>query len=190
MNVSTRSEPAIIARPIHPRRLRRMWVAVPIAAGTLTLATACGTGGGTSTAASSGSMSAPAGTGAPLATSTTKLGTILVDDNGRTVYEFANDTGNTSTCNGDCAHDWPPVAATGTPPAAPTGVSGDLGSTTREDGTGQLTVAGHPVYTFEGDSAPGQTNGNGITLNGGRWSAVSPSGAPVGTASSSASTGY
>jgi predicted lipoprotein with Yx(FWY)xxD motif len=70
------------------------------------------------------------------------------------------------------------------------GVTGELGSTTRSDGSKQLTVAGHPVYTYEGDSAPGQTHGNGITLNGGRWSAVSSSGSPVSTTSSSSSTGY
>jgi predicted lipoprotein with Yx(FWY)xxD motif len=59
------------------------------------------------------------------------------------------------------------------------GVSGALGSTTRSDGTEQLTVGGHPVYTFQGDSAPGQTNGQGITIDGGLWTVVSPAGAPV-----------
>jgi predicted lipoprotein with Yx(FWY)xxD motif len=57
-------------------------------------------------------------------------------------------------------------------------VSGTLGTTTRSDGSHQLSVAGHPVYTFSGDSAPGQTNGQGINLNGGLWTVVSPSGAP------------
>jgi hypothetical protein len=51
-------------------------------------------------------------------------------------------------------------------------------------------VAGHPVYTFEGDSKPGQTNGSGITLNGGLWTAVSPNGSPLAASSSSGTTGY
>jgi predicted lipoprotein with Yx(FWY)xxD motif len=135
-------------------------------------------------------MPAPAATGAVLATASTSLGTVLVDGTGRTVYEFANDTGAMSTCNGGCASDWPPVVASATLPNSVAGVAGELRSTTRADGRTQLTVAGHPVYTYEGDSAPGQTNGNGITLNGGRWSAVSSSGSPVSTTSSSSSTGY
>jgi peptide/nickel transport system substrate-binding protein len=52
------------------------------------------------------------------------------------------------------------------------------GTTTRSDGSHQLTVAGHPVYTFAGDTSPGQTKGQGITLNGGLWTVVSPSGSP------------
>jgi hypothetical protein len=83
-----------------------------------------------------------------------------------------------------------PVAAPDTLPTSLPGVPAELGSTKRDDGTQQLTVAGHPVYTFEGDSKPGQTNGNGITLNGGLWTAVSPNGSPVAASSSSGMTGY
>jgi predicted lipoprotein with Yx(FWY)xxD motif len=156
------------------------------------LTAACGgpTYGGSTSAASSASLPAAAGTGAVVATATTGLGTILVDGRGRTVYEFANDKVNRSTCDGECAADWPPVTTPGSMPANLAGVSGRLGSTMRADGSRQLTVAGHPVYTFSGDSAPGQTHGNGITLNGGRWTAVTPAGSPVGTSSSSTSTGY
>jgi predicted lipoprotein with Yx(FWY)xxD motif len=59
------------------------------------------------------------------------------------------------------------------------GVTGKLGVATRSDGGRQLSVAGHPVYTFVGDSAPGQTNGQGVALNGGLWTVVSPAGAPL-----------
>jgi hypothetical protein len=59
------------------------------------------------------------------------------------------------------------------------GVTGELGATERDDGSAQLTVAHHPVYTFSGDAAPGQTNGQGVTLDGGLWTVVSPAGAPV-----------
>jgi predicted lipoprotein with Yx(FWY)xxD motif len=183
-----------VRRPIAPNRRRRTWFAVPVAMGALALTAACQPYSGTSNAASSAAPApSSAAAGAVLATETTDLGTVLVNAEGRTVYDFANDKGSTSTCNGECAHDWMPVAAPGALPASVTGVSAHLGSTTRDDGTQQLTVAGHPVYTFEGDSAPGQTNGNGITLNGGRWTAVSPNGSPLGakTASSGApSYGY
>jgi len=82
------------------------------------------------------------------------------------------------------------VAAPEALPASLPGVPAELGSTTRTDGTKQLTVAGHPVYTFQGDSAPGQTNGNGITLNGGLWTVVSPQGSSLAAASSQSPTGY
>jgi predicted lipoprotein with Yx(FWY)xxD motif len=69
------------------------------------------------------------------------------------------------------------------------GVTGAIGPTARSDGTRQLTVAGHPVYTFTGDSTPGQTNGQGMVLNGGLWTAVSPAGAAVAASASSSNSG-
>jgi predicted lipoprotein with Yx(FWY)xxD motif len=124
-----------------------------------------------------------------VATASTGLGTILVNGTGRTVYEFGKDTGSRSTCDSGCAFVWPPVAAPATLPASLPGVSGQLGSTTRTDGSKQLTIAGHPVYTYSGDNAAGDTTGQGIQLNGGVWNVVSPAGAPVtGSASSSSST--
>ncbi len=117
-------------------------------------------------------------TGKAISASATSLGTILVDGRGRTVYVFANDKTNVSECDGVCAADWPPVPAPSPLPASLPGVSGALGTTTRSDGSRQLSVAGHPVYTFAGDTAPGQTKGQGITLNGGLWTVVSPSGVP------------
>jgi len=129
----------------------------------------------------SGSVQAPvpAATGDPVSAQTTELGTILVDGQGRTIYQFANDKNNTSTCAAVCAADWPFVPA---PPSLPTsspGVIGKVGSTTRDDGHRQLTVAGHPLYTFVGDSTPGQTNGQGLNLDGGVWTVVSPAGVPL-----------
>jgi predicted lipoprotein with Yx(FWY)xxD motif len=166
-------------------RRRRLWAAVPLAVGTLALTAACGSSyGGTTTAASSAPASTPAATGAVLAAASTGLGTILVDGTGLTVYDFANDTGSTSTCSGGCAAIWRPVAAPDPLPASLAGVPAELGQTARTDGTEQLTVAGHPVYTYQGDDAPGQTNGNGITLNGGLWTAVSPDGSPLAANSS------
>jgi predicted lipoprotein with Yx(FWY)xxD motif len=118
------------------------------------------------------------GSGPLVSTASTGIGTVLVAGNGRTVYEFANDRGSMSTCTVACAVDWPPVLAPASTPASVPGVSGKLGSAIR-DGSRQLTIASHPVYTFAGDRAPGQTDGQGLTLNGGLWTAVIPSGAPL-----------
>jgi predicted lipoprotein with Yx(FWY)xxD motif len=125
---------------------------------------------------------------AALRVDNTSLGAILVDRKGDTIYEFAKDTNGTSVCNGECANDWPPVAAPASLPTSWPGVTGELGITTRQDGTRQLTVGGHPLYTFEGDSAPGQTNGQGLVLNGGLWTVVSAAGAPVSNAKAAPAT--
>jgi predicted lipoprotein with Yx(FWY)xxD motif len=121
--------------------------------------------------------------GQAIAAQSTSLGVILVDGSGRTVYEFANDTNGTSACTGACAANWPPVAAPAPLPTSLSGVTGQLGAITRDDGSSQLTIAGHPLYTFAGDTAPGQTNGQGKILDGGLWTVASAAGAPVTSAS-------
>jgi predicted lipoprotein with Yx(FWY)xxD motif len=129
---------------------------------------------------SGGPVPTPAATGDLVSAQPTSLGTILVDGTGRTVYNFANDTNGVSTCtDAACTANWPFVPAPAALPASLPGVTSALDSTTRPDGARQLTVAGHPVYTFAGDSLPGQTNGQGQTLNGGVWTVVSPAGAPI-----------
>jgi predicted lipoprotein with Yx(FWY)xxD motif len=121
----------------------------------------------------------PSANGELVSAQPTSLGTVLVDGRGHTVYLFANDKTAQSTCTGGCAANWPFVAAPATQPTTAAGVTGALGVTTRSDGARQVTVAGHPVYTFAGDSAPGQTKGQNVTLDGGLWTAVSPSGSAV-----------
>ena len=153
----------------HPRR---RILALSVAAAALTVA------GCSSDSSGAAPGPIPTANGDAVSAQATSLGSILVDGRGRTVYEFANDTGSTSTCTGSCASVWLPVAAPATLPASEPGVTGKLGSTTRSDGARQLTVAGHPVYTFAGDSAPGQTNGQGKVLDGGLWTVVSPAGTP------------
>jgi predicted lipoprotein with Yx(FWY)xxD motif len=148
-------------------------VLVSLATAGLALTGACSSSGG-----SGSSGAAPPATGKPVSAQSTSLGTILVDGRGRTVYVFANDKANVSSCDGACAADWPPVPAPSSLPASLPGVKGKIGMTARSDGSHQLTVAGHPVYTFSGDSAAGQTKGQGVTLNGGLWTVVLPSGAP------------
>jgi predicted lipoprotein with Yx(FWY)xxD motif len=144
-------------------------------------AVACSGGSGTSASAP-----VPTAGGGLLTAQATSLGTILVEGKGRTVYEFANDKNGKSTCTGGCAANWPFVAAPATPPASLPGVTGQLGTTTRSDGARQVTVGGHPLYTFAGDSGPGQTNGQGVVLDGGLWTAASPAGAPITSAASGA----
>jgi len=94
---------------------------------------------------------------------------LLTNANGLTLYWFAPDSAGKSACYGDCAAYWPPV--TGTPTAGP-GVTGRLGTITRTDGTTQATYDGHPLYTYVGDSGPGQDGGNNLNLNGGLWHIV------------------
>ena len=110
----------------------------------------------------------------------TRLGKILVDGRGMTVYLFAGDTGHDSTCYGDCVRFWPPVLTTGAPLAGAGAKAALLGTTTRTDGSLQVTYAGHPLYRFDLDS-PGDAIGQGVNGFGGLWWVVSPSGAAITT---------
>ena len=109
---------------------------------------------------------APVATGTGLKTATIGGTTILTNAKGFTLYSFAPDTPATSKCYGSCAAYWPPVTG---PAAASPGVPGRVGTIRRTDGTEQLTYNGHPLYTYVGDSAPGQARGNNLNLNGGLW---------------------
>jgi predicted lipoprotein with Yx(FWY)xxD motif len=104
------------------------------------------------------------------------LGTMLVDDEGRTLYLFLADKGPSSTCDGDCASNWPALTVSGQPSAGDGVDDSALGTTDRPDGTTQVTFDGHPLYTFAGDQAAGDTNGQGI---GDLWYVVSPGGTPI-----------
>jgi predicted lipoprotein with Yx(FWY)xxD motif len=107
------------------------------------------------------------------------LGRILVDAHGKTLYLWAHDKGNKSTCNGDCAEYWPPLITRGRP-SAMAGVHANLlGASRRNDGRMQVTYAGHPLYYFVQDARPGQTKGEGLTGFGGRWDPVSAAGNAV-----------
>jgi predicted lipoprotein with Yx(FWY)xxD motif len=112
---------------------------------------------------------APAVTGTALKTTTIGGTTILTNAKGFTLYSFAPDTPATSKCYGSCAVYWPPV--TGTAAAGP-GLPGKVTTITRTGGSHQLTYNGHPLYTYIGDSAPGQARGNNLNLNGGLWHEV------------------
>jgi predicted lipoprotein with Yx(FWY)xxD motif len=112
---------------------------------------------------------APAATGTALKTTTIGGTIVLTNAKGFTLYSFSPDTPATSKCYGSCAAYWPPV--TGTAAASP-GVPGRVGTIKRTDGSEQLTYNGHPLYTYIGDTAPGQARGNNLNLNGGLWHEV------------------
>ncbi len=91
---------------------------------------------------------------------------VLTNAAGRTLYWFAADTPTRSACTGSCAAYWPPVTG---PLTAGPGVTGRLGTIQRPGGSRQETFNGHPLYTYIGDTGPGQAHGNNLNLNGGRW---------------------
>jgi predicted lipoprotein with Yx(FWY)xxD motif len=110
---------------------------------------------------------APAASGGPVLRARQIGGvSVLTNANGITVYSFAPDSPAKSACYGSCAAYWPPVA--GNESGGP-GVTGKIGTIKRTDGSTQATYDGHPLYTYIGDSAPGQDKGNKINLNGGLW---------------------
>ena len=171
----------------RPRiRQRRRWALLVLPAGAAGLAAlaACGSSG--TSASSSGASTPSASTSAAAAASglkTAKVGgvTVLTNAQGFTLYSFAPDTATKSACNGACATSWPPVAA----PANTAVVKAPFATITRSGGSTQLTFRGHPLYTFVGDSSPGQAKGNGVNAFGGLWHEAPASGtAPAGTSPS------
>ena len=141
-----------------------------------------GCGGGGSSSSSSGAAGGEAkptssgGGGTISATEVSGLGSVLVDSEGVTVYEFTPDEGMTSVCYGECEAAWPPVVASGKVTAGEGAMSADLGTTKRKDGTEQVTYKGHPLYTFVGDKAPGEANGQEAE---GTWFALDQGGTAV-----------
>jgi predicted lipoprotein with Yx(FWY)xxD motif len=139
------------------------------------LATACGSSpatGGTNPSPS------PAAAGAKVAVANNaKLGQILVDEKGMTLYLFVKDTGTSSTCYDQCAAFWPPLLTTGTPLAGSGVNQSMLGTTTRTDGKVEVTYAGHPLYYFLKDKAPGDITGQGVNGFGDLWWVLTPAGA-------------
>jgi predicted lipoprotein with Yx(FWY)xxD motif len=155
------------------------------ALGALVLA-GCGGGGGSSTSegGSGGneqtSSSSSEGGGTTLsAAEVSGLGTVLVNSEGFTVYQFGKDQGTTSSCYGECEEAWMPVTIKGAPTAGGGAISSQLGTTKRKDGTLQVTYAGHPLYTFIEDKGPGEANGNELEEFGGTWSALDEAGSAV-----------
>src|SRR6266851_3327597 len=173
-----------MSAPPHERRdtMRyRRWAPAVLAIPALLLA-ACGssTSPGTKSASAMSTTSMPTPSGsmggsgmsssgmAALEKIKTGIGPVLADAKGFTLYWYAKDTRMSSACTGSCAKAWPPVAGK---PAAAMGVRlvGKFGTITRGTGVLQATYKRHPLYTYAGDSAPGQVKGNGL---GGIWHAL------------------
>ena len=167
--------------------MRRTWGAVGLAAAVLAIA-ACGSSASSSSSPPAAAASSPAaGSSATTLKSTTINGTqVLTNSAGFTLYWFVPDTSTTSKCTGSCAAFWPPVKG---PATAGSGVTGTLGTITRPDGSTQAAYDGHPLYTYAGDSAPGQAKGNGLNVSGGVWHEVTVSGGAAPAASTSPSAG-
>lgn len=124
----------------------------------------------------------------------TKLGKILVDAQGRTLYRFEKDNGAKSTCFGACASAWPPLMTTGTPTAGPGATASLIATISRSDGAPEVTYHNQPLYHYTGDHAAGDTNGQGLNTFGAGWDVLFPTGtklegASSGSASSSSSGG-
>jgi predicted lipoprotein with Yx(FWY)xxD motif len=114
------------------------------------------------------------------AASAPKLGRILVDSKGFTLYDFHKDKGTTSACYGACAGVWPPLTTEGAPQTGEGASASKLGTTKRKDGTIQVTYAGHPLYTYTADTKPGEANGNDFSSYGAQWYALLPNGEEAG----------
>ena len=156
--------------------------AAGLAALTLVL-TGCGTSG--SSAYGGGYGAAPpatpsaAGMAATVDLHNSSLGPILVDAQGRTLYLFEADKNGKSACSGPCATAWPPLLSNGAPQAAMGASASLIGTTARGDGGSQVTYAGHPLYYFIGDKAPGDVTGEGINQFGAKWYVVGKDGKKI-----------
>jgi predicted lipoprotein with Yx(FWY)xxD motif len=154
------------ARP-RPRVLAGMRAAVSVVVGAVgAVSVAALVLFGVALASAGGEPASATDAGVTLKTTAIGGVTVLTNAKGLTLYWFAPDSPAASRCTGSCAAYWPPVA--GIPKAGP-GVSGKLGTIKRPGGAAQATYDGHPLYTYIGDSAPGQANGNKLDLNGGYW---------------------
>jgi predicted lipoprotein with Yx(FWY)xxD motif len=137
----------------------------------LTAAVALGATAGLAAAASAPSSPAK------VSVRSTKLGKVLVNGKGVTLYLFGKDKKNKSACSGACAQAWPPLLTKGKPMASGGASAAKLGTTKRADGTTQVTYNGHPLYTFIQDhNKAGSTAGEGINAFGAVWDVVGTNG--------------
>jgi predicted lipoprotein with Yx(FWY)xxD motif len=158
--------------------MRKAFASAAILAALTVALAACG--GNDDGASGTAAPAAPATTaaqesgGATVAVASSRLGDILVDADGRTLYAFTKDKGDQSACSGACATNWPALTGTAT---AGTGAQASLLSTSMQaNGTAQVTYDGRPLYYFAGDTKPGDTKGQGVSNV---WFAVTASGALV-----------
>jgi len=155
------------------------------------LLAACG--GTSEEPAGQGQGSRPAATAAPPANAAgvklaqSKLGQVLTDDKGRTLYAFTPDKDSKSTCYDTCAQTWPPLVAQAAPAGGGGVTASLLGTTDRTDGSKQVTYKSWPLYYYSGDQQPGDVNGQGL---GDKWFVVGADGSLVKKAGASSGGGY
>ncbi len=179
-----------ISRHFFPLGFLVLLTLVLAACGSSTSTTTSSYGSGsattpTATTSTSTTPTSPATTGKSYATPTTSTGntnavairtatatvngkteTILTNAQGMTLYYFTPDSKTKVACSGGCASTWPPLAVTGASAiSSTTKLPGMLTAVTSTNGS-QVQYEGHFLYTYTGDSAPGQTNGEGV---GGKW---------------------
>ena len=165
--------------------LRRPLVALAALVAVGALAAACG-GNGSGGGGLYGGGGGPASTGggptgvATVTAASTKLGMVLVDGSGRTLYLFEKDQPDQSACSDVCAAAWPVDHSSGTPRAGSGVQASLLGTIKRSDNTTQVTYNHHPLYYYSGDSGAGQQNGQGLNAFGAAWFVVAPAGGKVG----------
>jgi predicted lipoprotein with Yx(FWY)xxD motif len=154
----------------------------------------CGVSGGGGLYGGQSSPAPTATSGSASSTSVIKLGAVtvkgqnenaLMDSRGYTLYYFDQDTTSAAACTGACAQTWPPLQASGTTVTAPSGLSGTLAVMQGANGS-QVSYNGHPLYTYSGDTGPGQSNGEGVQ---GLWH-VALTTTPVNTNGNSGGYGY
>jgi predicted lipoprotein with Yx(FWY)xxD motif len=155
--------------------MRKLLVLIPIAALALAGSSATATG----KPASAPVATASAAKHAVVKTRSTSLGTILVDSRGRTLYLFRKDTGRRSQCSGACASAWPPLITRQKPRARGAARQSKLSTSRRANGARQVLYKGHPLYRYAFDSAPGDTNGQGVLAFGAHWYVMAPSGKAI-----------
>jgi predicted lipoprotein with Yx(FWY)xxD motif len=160
------------------RRPSRGGVVAPVLCGCALVAAACSTGPPVNTFDET-PTSAPHDT---LTVETSKVGPILATAGGRTLYAFAPDSRTTSRCvTSACVFLWPPLVAHG-PPLVDAALEQSLvGTIARPDGATQVTYGGHPLYTWNGDTRPGEVSGQAIDNEGGDWYVVAPDGHAITT---------
>jgi predicted lipoprotein with Yx(FWY)xxD motif len=165
----------------------RWWVVASLAAAAVLAA--CGNSGSPTGSSTSNPAAANAGVASvAVKTMSTSKGLVLVNAAGLTLYWFAMDTPTQSNCTGSCTSYWPPVMGTAVA-ATGTSLPHGFGTIKRAKGQEQVTYDGHPLYTYTGDTAAGQLNGNGINVSGGLWWAITPSGTELASTSASSSSG-
>ena len=172
-------------------RLRRSVVAVAAATAFVVGACAAPGGGATTAPATPPAVTAGAPATASAAAVTlavaqdATLGAYVTGKDGKALYIFTPDTGTSSSCNDDCAVNWPPLTVTmADDVAAGAGVTGELGAITRADGSMQITLGGKPLYYFKNDQAAGDVNGQGLNDV---WYLAAPDGTGLGMGGAGAS---